>query len=165
MPAARALLTLLVLSTVSFTTACGGDDDVQPRDGTWSYVGSAAVNDTCMLDQLTVDNPGTFKLTNNGDGTFTVDDSQNVFDCTIDGSSFNCPSRLHDEHDIGSALSLEAIVSYNVSATGSFSSETAMSGRQQIVVTCAGADCATFETVAGVTTPCGWAQDFTASTN
>jgi len=156
MRTARALLTLPLI----LVTACGGDDDVQPRDGTWSFVGSAAINDTCMLDQLTVDNPGTFKLTNNGDGTFTVDDSQNVFDCTIDGASFSCPSRLHDEQDIGAA-----IVSYNVSATGSFSSETAMSGRQQIVVTCVGADCATFEMLTGVTTPCGWAQDFTASTS
>lgn len=156
----------MVLPLLWLGAACGeGGADVEPRDGGWSFVGSAAVDDTCMFDQLAVDSPGTFTLTNNGDGTFTVDDTQNVFDCTIDGSSFSCPSRLAGEEDIGGQFSLDAIVNYNVTATGSFSSETAMSGRQQIVVDCVGADCAAFAALAMVTVPCGWAQDFTASAN
>ena len=167
MRGARTLISLFVLlPLVSLGTACGeGAEDIEPRDGTWNFVGSAAVDDTCMLDQLTVDNPGTFTLTNNGDGTFTVNDSQNMFDCTIDGSDFSCPSRLFGEQDIGADFGFEATVSYNVDATGSFSSASAMSGRQQVEVICAGADCATVEALAMVTTPCGWAQDFTASAN
>ncbi|KIG17443.1 hypothetical protein DB30_03144 [Enhygromyxa salina] len=157
---ARALFLPLVL----LGAACGdGAGDIEPRDGAWSYMGSAAVDDTCMLDELTVDMPGTFTITNNGDGTFTVNDTQNMFDCTIDGSSFSCPSRLAGENDIGAQFSLDAVVRYNVSASGSFESETQMSGRQTVVVNCDGADCASFEALVMVTTPCGWAQDFTAS--
>jgi hypothetical protein len=157
MPAARAPLTLSLLALL---TACGSGD-IEPREGTWDFVGGPAVDDTCMLDQLAVDNPGTFKLSNNGDGSFAVDDSQNLFDCTIDGSSFSCPSRLAGEQDIGGGL--DATVRYNVSATGEFSSESAMSGRQEVVVVCVGTSCAAVEAFLGVTTPCGWAQDFTAS--
>jgi hypothetical protein len=156
------MLPLLLLGT-----ACGdgGEPDVEPRDGVWSYNGGPALDDTCMLDQLSVDDPGNFTITNNGDGTFTVNDTQNEFDCTIDGADFSCPSRLAGSDDIGAAFGVDATVSYNISVAGSFSSETAMSGRQEIVVSCTGVDCTAVEALVMVDTPCGWAQEFTASAN
>ena len=102
-------------------------------------------------------------LDNNGDGTFTVTADENVFDCSLDGDNFSCPARLYGENDVGAATGLDAVVHYNVSVSGSFSSETEMSGRQLYEITCEGADCATVEAAVMVTTPCGWAQDFTAS--
>jgi hypothetical protein len=156
------LTVLLPLILSVFGTACG-EADIVPREGGWDFMGSAAVDDTCNFDQLAIDNPGTFTLTNNGDSTFTVNDTDNMFDCTIEGSDFTCPSRLAGEDDIGAQYNLDAVVSYNVVATGMFSSQTEMSGRQEIVIDCAGDDCGTFEMLAMVTTPCGWAQDFTAT--
>jgi len=165
MRAARSLSALVFFSIVGSIVMVGGcgEPDIEPRDGTWNFHGSDAIDDTCMFDQLSVDNPGTFALTNNGDGTFTVDDSQNVFDCTLDGADFSCPSRLFGEQDVGTQFGLDAIVHYNVTVTGSFSTANAMSGRQQIEIECVGADCNGLAALAMVTLPCGWAQDFSAS--
>jgi hypothetical protein len=158
------ILSLACLATL--TLACGdggGGSDIEPRSGTWDFVGSAPVDDTCGYEDLYTDPPGQFQLTNNGDGTFTVDDGSNVFDCDLDGASFSCPERAAGENDVGGAVGLDAVVKYTITATGSFSSETAMSGKQSIRIVCEGADCSTVEGIVGVTTPCGWSQNFTAS--
>lgn len=126
-------------------------------------MGSAPVDDTCGLTELYVDPPGQFTLTDNGDGSITINDSQNQFDCQIDGSDFVCPERASGTNDVGAPYMLDAVVHYTIRALGSFSSNAQMSGRQTIVITCEGADCGTVEAVVGVTTPCGWAQDFTAT--
>ncbi|HLT39650.1 MAG TPA: hypothetical protein VK034_25380 [Enhygromyxa sp.] len=160
------LQALTIACAVLLTFACGdgaGGSDIEPRSGTWDFMGSDPVDDTCGLPDLYTDPPGQFELTNNGDGTITVDDSENVFDCTLDGSSFSCPERAAGENDVGGPFGLDAVVEYTITATGSFSSDTAMSGRQTIEIVCVGADCAAVEATVGVTTPCGWAQDFTAS--
>jgi hypothetical protein len=151
--------------------ACAGDDgygsdggsEAGPRSGVWNYVGSAPVDDTCGLTDLYVDPPGQFTLTNNGDGSFTIDDSENVFDCELEGDDFVCPERATGTNDVGAAANLDAVAHYTVRVNGSLSSASQMSGRQTVTITCEGADCATVEGIVGVTTPCGWAQDFTAT--
>ena len=161
----RTPLTLMFVCAASLIFACADDGDgsnIEPRSGAWDFSGSAPVDDTCNYEDLYTDQPGTFVLDNNGDGTFTVTAGENVFECTISGLTFSCPERLFGENDVGAAAGLDAIVSYNVSVTGSFSSETEMSGRQLFSLDCEGADCATVEAVVGVMTPCGWAQDFSA---
>ena len=161
----RTPLTLTFACAVSLTVACadGGGSDIEPRSGTWDFSGSAPTDDTCGYPDLYTDPPGNFVLENNGDGTFTVTAGENVFDCTLDGDNFSCPERLYGENDVGAAAGLDAVVHYTVSVSGSFSSDSAMSGRQAFEIVCEGADCATVEAAVGVMTPCGWAQDFTAS--
>lgn len=159
-------LMLMLACAVMLTVACadGGDgSDIEPRSGIWDFSGSAPVDDTCGYPDLYTDPPGSFGLDNNGDGTFTITAGENVFDCTLDGASFSCPGRLTGENDVGAAFGLDAVVTYTVGVTGSFSSNTAMSGQQSFEILCEGADCAAVETAVGVMTPCGWAQDFTAS--
>jgi hypothetical protein len=52
----------------------------------------------------------------------------------------------------------------HVSITGSFSSDTEMSGHQTANVTCVGADCATVAATGGLSGfPCSLSQNFTAS--
>ncbi|MFO7567019.1 MAG: hypothetical protein R6X02_30525 [Enhygromyxa sp.] len=160
--------TLMLACAATLTLACGdggggGGSDIEPRSGTWNFMGSDPVDDTCNYEDLYTDPPGQFDLTHNGDGTFTVDDGTNVFDCDLDGATFSCPERAAGENDVGAAFNIDAVVTFSVSVTGSFSSDTQMSGRQLMTVVCEGADCGTVEDVVGVTTPCGWAQDFTAS--
>ena len=141
----------------------GGSSDVDPRSGVWSFSGGAPVDDTCGLEDLYVDPPGNFTLSNHGDGSFTINDGQNAFDCELDGDAFACPERLAGTRDVGGDFMLDAVVEYTVSVTGSFASDTQMSGRQEVEIVCVGADCATVEAVVGVSTPCGWGQEFTAS--
>jgi hypothetical protein len=161
MPSRGGRILTLACALATLTLACGGSD-IEPRSGTWSFMGSAPVDDTCGVDSLYTDPPGQFQLTNNGDGTFTVDDSENVFDCNLDGAKFNCPERVAGERDVGGSFGLDAVAKFSVSVTGSFASDVEMSGRQTVVIVCEGADCGTVETVSGITTPCGWSQDFTA---
>jgi hypothetical protein len=162
----RTLNTFTFACAMMLTAACadGGDgSSIEPRSGAWDFAGSGPVDDTCNYPDLYTDPLGAFVLDNNGDGTFTVTAGENVFDCELNGGSFSCPERLTGENDVGDAFGLDAVVEYTVGVTGSFSSETAMSGRQTFEIVCNGADCGTVEATVGVTTPCGWAQDFTAS--
>lgn len=159
-------LTLTLLCAASLTLACAeheGGPTIEPRSGTWEFVGSDPVNDTCGYPGLYVDPAGDFELDNNGDGTFTVTAGDNVFECALNGSSFSCPERFTGENDIGAAAGLDAVVIYNISVSGSLSSATAMSGRQSFRIVCEGADCPAVEATVGVTTPCGWEQSFTAT--
>lgn len=163
----RTPLTLTFVCAASLIVACAedGGSDISPRSGTWDFYGSAPTDDTCGYPDLYTDPPGNFELENNGGGSFTVTADENVFNCTIDGANFSCPERLYGENDVGAAAGLDAVVHYTVSVTGSFSSDSELSGRQLYELVCEGADCATVEAAVMVTTPCGWAQDFTASIN
>lgn len=146
----------------------GGGGSVEPADGTWVFSGGPISDDTCMVDDVYVDPPGTFTLVNNGDGTFTINDGENTFDCTLSGASYTCPSRLTGTVDVGADSGLpgaEAVLSYNVEVSGDFDSDTSMSGRQDIEVTCEGANCSDLADLFMTSLPCGWAQAFTAATN
>ncbi len=161
-----AVVKLVLILATALPLACGdlssGDALADPRSGTWSFAGSPPVDDSCGLEDLYVDPPGTFTLTNNGDQTFTIDDGENVFDCELEGANFSCPERLTGSEPISPELMLDAVVEYTVGVSGTLSSDTQMSGRQQVEIVCVGADCAAVEMLVGVTTPCGWAQDFSA---
>ena len=118
------------------------------------------VDDTCEYPDPPTDPDGNFTIVSTGEGTFTVDDGDVLFDCTVSGSAFNCPERLTETID---ASPLDAIVSVHVSITGTFSSANAASGRQTANVSCVGADCATAGAAVGVTFPCSVSETFTAT--
>ena len=64
-----ALLALLPL----ILATCGGDADIVPKAGTWTYGGSSIVTNSCGGDPPT-DPAGNFTITLKGDGVFTVND-------------------------------------------------------------------------------------------
>jgi hypothetical protein len=165
----RTLMKYLAIFIVSGTllASCGnggsGGGSADPPSGTWHFNGGSVVDDTCGYPSPPTDPDGDFTITNNGDSTFTVDeaDGTRMFDCTLSGSSFNCPDRLYEDID---ASPLTAVVHVHVRATGSFSSDTQASGRETADVTCDGADCASVASYAGISAfPCSYSQDFTAS--
>ncbi|MBW2261611.1 MAG: hypothetical protein JRG91_06520 [Deltaproteobacteria bacterium] len=156
---------LAIALAASFVAAgCGSDGNgggtINPNSGTWLFVPGSIVDDTCEYADPPTDPSGDFAMLSTGDGTFTVNDGDVVFDCTVSGSAFNCPERLTETID---ASPLDAIVSVHVSITGTFSSANAASGRQTANVTCVGADCAAAGAAVGVTFPCSVSETFTAT--
>lgn len=138
--------------------ACG-EPDVEPASGKWAFVNGTVVKNTC--DDSAEVSSGEFTIVNNGDGTFTVDpeDGSDAFLCTLDGEGFACPSRLQGSEVVSANATLEV----KVSASGSFSSNTAASGRQDGTVSCTGSDCAALSVLTGVTLPCEISVSFTAT--
>jgi len=141
----------------------GGGADANPRSGLWSYEDQGIQENSCGMD-LYRDPDTTFGLTNNNDSTFTVDQGSSAedFDCTITGSSFNCPQRLYGEYPING---VDANLKYTVSIDGAFASDTAMTGTQMAVVTCEGEACALAPMVLGVDFPCNYTVAFGATAN
>lgn len=162
---------LLSLSLAVALAACGGlgdgdgDDEggapADPRSGTWSYFDGGIAMATCEnAEELYRDPNTTFLLTNNGDGTFTVDQgAEEDFSCTVSGKGFDCPQRLFDQIDVDGA---DAVLTYDVAIEGTFSSDTQMSGQQTAALSCTGSACSLAPQVLGTELPCTYTVDFTA---
>lgn len=148
---------LLALCTVSFMSC--GEPQIEPATGTWGIAFSAPTTNTCG-DAVDFSS-GDFGLTNNGDGTFTVDpkDGSATFDCTVDGERFTCPERVLRSTPLEG---YDATLELRVSETGTFSANTEASGRRDGSATCTGSACALAPTI-GLTFPCDWSASFTAS--
>jgi hypothetical protein len=160
------ILITFAIGTASALTACDDDGDgvtIDPVSGTWEFSGDEPDNDSCDVEGNTLGDPdGDFEIANHGDGTFTVtpDDDTGPFDCTLSGASFDCPDRYFDEVD---ADPLDATVTIEASASGTFSSSTEASGVQEATISCDGPACSTIEGLAGISFPCDYTQTFTAS--
>jgi hypothetical protein len=156
---------LAIVLAASFTLAgCGSDGDgggtINPNSGTWAFTPGSIVNDTCEYADPPTDPSGDFTILSTGEGTFTVDDGDTLFDCTVSGSSFTCPERLTETID---ASPLDAVVSVHVRVSGTFSSSDAASGEQTANVSCEGANCSDAATAAGISGfPCTVSETFTA---
>lgn len=152
----------LALCIVPFTSSCGGPGggEVRPKSGTWGIAFSAPSVNTCGTE---VDiTSGDFRVTDNGDGTFTVDpqDGNAPFDCTIDGDSFECPERVHATL---SQSGIDAVVTVKIREEGTFSSSTEATGVRSGSAVCVGSACSTVEQVFKVTFPCEAEAEFVAS--
>lgn len=153
------------MKMVSFLLAmtaigCG----IEPESGTWSYddqtpqgCGNGA--------QYLRDGDGMFALRNNGDGSFTVDpqDGGEIFDCTLDGSDYDCPERLSRTYDLEDLGVGEGTASLRVSVRGEFEASDQATGTQTGRLECSGAGCALAASQLGTTFPCNVSVDFTAS--
>jgi hypothetical protein len=142
--------------------ACGEEGgSVQPLSGTWTYGEFSASTNTCNSDQLVSNGAGDFKLVNNNDGSITIDpqDGTASFNCTLSGSSFNCPARGWKSMNIaGSSLSTQ------VTASGTFSDSKNATGSQSATVSCTGAACAAAVAFLNITGfPCTFNVNFKAS--
>ena len=105
---------------------------------------------------------GFFRVQNNGDGTLliTPGDGTPAFTCSLSGSSLSCPDRYNDDIP---ASPLDAVFHIHATAQGSFSSDTALSGSQTADVTCDGTQCDMAAAGVGISVPCSYTQNFTAS--
>lgn len=141
--------------------ACG-EPEISPASGTWVFVNGMELKNTCNTDVVEVSS-GEFTLLNNGDGTFIIDpeDGSDAFVCELDGEGgYTCPRRLQTSTKIDL---VDATLETRVSATGTFSSNTATSGQQDAVIECVGTQCDLVAAIAMVTLPCEISVSFTAS--
>jgi hypothetical protein len=148
----RRLLALLALFT-----ACA-DDDLVPKAGTWSYGGSDLVSNSCGGDPPT-EPAGNFVIKLTGGGTFLVedDDFDEAFKCSYEGDSFTCPNRDSNSYKVEN---IDATIHYAISVSGTFASETDVSGTQVVKVRCEGGSCELAADLAGFTLPCEYSYSF-----
>ncbi len=136
-----------------FVVGCGGSG---PNSGTWKYEGVAVAEDTCNAGDQVSQPDGEFYIRNNDDGTFSVDpnDDTDVFDCNLDGGSFDCPDRVTEEYsDSNGTLTVRGTASGDVSKDEG-------SGSQIGTVDCEGSGCASIAALFGTTFPCSVTWDF-----
>jgi hypothetical protein len=153
----RSIVFLLAIGAVG----CG----VSPTSGDWNYTDQTPTGCGSGAQYLR-DSDGNFTLDNNGDGTFTVDprDGGEIFDCTLDGSSYECPERLsrtYDLDDLGAGL--QGTASLRVSIEGEFDSDEDATGTQTGRLECEGSGCAVAAGQLGTSFPCSVTVDFQAS--
>ena len=163
---------LLLLSSLGLLIACpsgndddsagAGDDDdaaadITPEEGTWNLtLGGALAQDSCDFfpGAGSGDSLGTSELTLSTDAGVDfvmVDSDDQIFDCTISGSSYSCVAR---------ALVLPGdplIPDYEVTRTGTrsgnLSSATSMTFVAVNTDECEGVDCGTVEQVGNAQGP------------
>ena len=169
----RSLLGLLCVVSLGLAPACsessgneadggtdGAEPDANPPTGAWVYLEGASISDSCMIPGYEVDVSTEFALTNNGDGTFTVLREGKNIECDISGSNFSCdPLPL----DPAMADGVDATFDFTVTYTGTFSSDTMLSGERTIDTTCTGSACAQVEALYMMSFPCALVDAFSAS--
>jgi hypothetical protein len=129
---------------------CGDSGSAtDPKSGTWTYTSAGTPSDSCgIVPLLGLDN-GTFELVNNGDGTLTIDDGDWVFDCTLEGSDFDCPDRFPGGYSTsGTEIAVDG------TASGTFSTGEDATATQQGTADCEDALCTAALGLMGVTPPC-----------
>ena len=156
----RLVLCLALIACSSNNDPNGGDDapaevdasmtggSVTPLVGAWFYDEVTPVSSTCPAS------------ISNGTGSFAIDiasstmfrivpgDGTAPFTCTLSGKAFDCPNRAAATEDYRPAV--DAVVTVNAIANGTFSSSTQASGRQKATVTCTGTQCS----ATGASFPC-----------
>lgn len=152
-------LSLLALAVSLVACADPEEDRANPPSGLWAYMDGGVVQNTCGTEDIGGDPDTNFSLTNNGDGTFTVDqNNEEDFDCNIDGETFECPYRIGGSETFDE---VSATINWRVRIDGSFPDDTRMIGEQTIDFTCEGAGCSNLGLI-GVTVPCNMVVAFTA---
>jgi hypothetical protein len=155
---------VLVFAGCAAETQGGGTDggtvsgDVTPQVGTWHYAEVTPLSSTCSTTIEQADQPGDFAIDQASASTFHVipDDATAPFTCTISDGAFNCPDRAAFSHDYHPTA--DAIVTAHATASGTFSTSTQATGRQDATVDCAGSACAALGTI-----PCSLSVHFAIS--
>ncbi|HJN76730.1 MAG TPA: hypothetical protein QGF58_22565 [Myxococcota bacterium] len=141
-----------------------------PTWGDWLTVDGETTDDTCNFEDDDTGAPGgsTITLADAGEGAFTVtvqgDEGVQTFTCALSEMDFSCDTQTVltiDASDLDPEW--DAIITGTATPMGSFSDENTMSGQQVVETTCAGEDCEEVATTAGLTIPCGFTLNFTAT--
>jgi hypothetical protein len=161
----RITLALVLAATgcAAQTTQAGNVDggtgaDVTPKVGAWHYGEVTPLSSTCSTTIQQADQPGDFAIDQASATTFHVipDDSTAPFTCTLSNGAFNCPDRAAFSHDYHPDA--DAIVTAHATASGTFSTSTQATGRQDATVDCTGTACAALGTL-----PCSLSVHFAIS--
>lgn len=135
----------------------GGGGSVTPQEGRWYYDETTPVTSDCstIINQADAGDFGISQATAAG---FRVipEDGTAPFDCTLSGSSFTCPERASSTQDYRTN-GIDAVVTIDAEASGTFSAANRASGRQEAIVSCTGSQCATLGAGA---LPCAFTVDF-----
>lgn len=128
---------------------------VTPRVGGWEYDEVTPVSSTCP-GNLQQTGTGAFAIDTSSSQSFHVvpNDGTAPFTCTLTGSAYSCPDRAAGMQDLRPAV--DAVVTVRAIASGSFSSATRASGRQEATATCAGTQC----NATGASFPCTVKVDY-----
>lgn len=134
-----------------------------PDSGLWIYADNGASSNTCNFLGRPSQGLGDYNVTNNGDGTFTVEpgDGSDAFECAVQaGGNFDCDERFVESiTSPGVRGSLEVLV--RVDGT---TAATTMEGEQHGRIECEGDDCAAAEAALGTSFPCEFTIPFTGQT-
>lgn len=154
----RAMNRALLVTLSLFAAASCGESEIVPATGSWDFVEGTLVENSCG-EMLSISS-GLFELVNNDDGTFTIDpqDSEVSFDCNLDGAAFECPERVQS-----SFVANMALIDIRLSESGTFSSNTAASGRRSGTASCEGEGCSAVGTLLGASFPCTAVVEFTTT--
>jgi hypothetical protein len=159
------LLTLALMGCPSADKSGGTDSgegdaaDFAPQEGTWA-AGEFVYDDACGLgiEDDSEDDPSSIILEMDADGGgFTIGEEEDdePMICTLDGQSFTCEVSEDDEFEEDFAeAGLDAVVRFDQTIGGDFSSETQAEFRMVVDVTCEGEDCADVAEMMELDMPC-----------
>lgn len=141
-----------------------GDQDVEtssiesavtvlPVEGFWFYDENAPIATTCNSGVPRTED-GLFFISHIDATTYRVfpGDDRPSFVCTMTDAKFTCPDRFADQVDI---FGLDAVLTFQVSATGVYSDTRHGVGKQDVLVTCSGTQCGALAPM-----PCGYVHNF-----
>jgi hypothetical protein len=137
----------------------GGAADFAPQEGTWA-AGEIVYDDACGLgmEDDSEDVPNSIILEMDADGggfTISEEEDDEPMICTLDGQSFTCEVSEDDEFEEDFAeADLDAVVRFDQTIGGDFSSETQGELRMVFDVTCEGEDCADVAEMMELDIPC-----------
>lgn len=142
---------------LSLLSACS--PGFEPREGRWEFLLGEVLDEGCgeITERLAVD----FMLETKRGGRFTVEpvDGSGAIACELAGMEFECPEHLVRVSISGTDVILDA----SMTEVGSFTSETAGSGRREARVVCTGGQCPLVAAVSQTNFPCTAAIEFMAA--
>lgn len=131
------------VSALCLNLACNSEPEdppatFEPSSGIWNYEEEAVVSNDCGDVLGAIGQPDTYNLDYDGGDTFQVELQADDLMCEIDGSEFSCtPLTVGPE----AVPPFDAIVTYTVTWSGEFTSETIANGQSTADITCSGSDC------------------------
>lgn len=148
-----------------------GSGDFSPTEGHYNTV-TAVNSDTCGMSSMggATDGAGGFTLTHDGGADWTLTTDATTTDtgtsggtaiaCTLSGHDLTCgPS---NEETSFADLGMDATLVLAMTLQATFASSSDAGGTATYDATCTGADCATLS-MFGITLPCAYVLDFTAT--
>ena len=152
---ARVVLPALVLTAFGLT-ACTSDPgaDITPRSGTWEYVQTADISNTCMLDSP-LPEFDLFTLDYDEGDSFQIELGEVDATCDIDGVEFDCADYTLSEDLIPG---FDALIRLSVRWSGTLITSAEIDAREVISATCTGEDCNLVDNIV----PCSRERTMTA---
>jgi hypothetical protein len=116
-----------------------GDDEIE---GAWTTVDELMTEDHCNMEDYVLAGTGQQLILDVvGEGALELTDSRGVNYCTYDEISFDCDSRVIEDHTPSTDFGLSAVILLDTAAYGTFEADDRMYMQTDIVANCSGSDC------------------------